>query len=156
MEYITEYTTNSKLIPNLKDPCTKRSSTMSANEPNERRREKMWETGGYLEEMRANMRERKTERLQLRVTPTEKEEVDSVTEMLGVSAADYLMHLHGKAMKELDRKMTLDVRRRGNEGDSPPRKLRPPRRDDDEPRGASVRRKPRRPSGRSAKADQHT
>ena len=128
---------------------------MGNPQPNERRRQKLWDMGGALEEMRAGMRERKTERLQLRVTPTEKEEVDSITEMLGVSAADYLMHLHRSAMSELDKKLALDARRRGRDDDAPPRKSRPPRRDDDAPSGATERRKPRRPSGRNAKVRQH-
>jgi hypothetical protein len=64
------------------------------------------------------------------VTPTEKEEVDLMTELLGVSAADYLMHLHRRAMKDLDRQ-------RDREGGRGPRRMRP-----HDPRDA--RRSPRR------------
>lgn len=77
---------------------------MNDKDLSKRLRDKLWNVGEELAEIREHLRERKTERLQLRVTPTEKGEVDSMTELLGVSTADYLMHLHRRAVKELDKK----------------------------------------------------
>jgi len=125
---------------------------MRNDRPDRRRKQKMWDLGEQLEEMRASMRERKTERLQLRVTPSEKEEVDWVTDMLGVSTADYLMFLHGKAMKDFDKKIDQDARRRGGDSGSSGRPNRPRRGDGGEPYGDPIRRKPRKPRGRSGGA----
>jgi hypothetical protein len=125
---------------------------MRNEQPNERRKQKMWDLGEHLEEMRAGMRERKTERLQLRVTPSEKEEVDWVTDMLGVSTADYLMFLHEKAMKDFDKKLDMDERQRGDDSGSPGKRGRPRRGDGGEPYGDPIRRKPRRPRGRGGGA----
>ena len=109
-----------------------------------RLREKLWAVGEQLEEIRGSMRELKSERLQLRVTPSEKEEVDAVAELLGISVADYLMYLHRRAMKDLDRKIereehvrqrtgrerefTADDAKRVREGGRRERGARPPRR----------------------------
>lgn len=120
---------------------------MEHKRPNERRLQKMSEMGEHLEELRASMRECKTERLQLRVTSTEKEEVDRITSMLGVSAADYLMYLHEKAMKDFERKLDFDARRRGNDGGSSKKVSRSRRSDDDEP----TTRGPRRRGGRGGR-----
>lgn len=115
---------------------------MTEKQPNRRRLQKMWEMGEQLEELRANIRERKTERLQLRVTPTEKEEVEWITDMLGVSAADYLMHFHRKALEEFEEKLDRDARRSDDDGSS--RRPSRPRRDDGARSARSARRKARR------------
>jgi hypothetical protein len=77
---------------------------MKKIDPAQQLRDKMWNVGEELADIREELRERKTERLQLRVTPTEKQEVETVTDLLGVSVADYLMHLHRRALKDLERK----------------------------------------------------
>lgn len=85
-------------------------------ELSKRLRDKLWAFGEQLEEIRDSMRELKSERLQLRVTPTEKEEIDDFAELLGVSVADYLMHLHRRAMKELDLKIDREEQTRHRTG----------------------------------------
>lgn len=83
------------------------------------RRDKLWDVGEELAEIRSNIPERKTERMQLRVTPTEKADVEFMTELLGVSAADYLMHLHRRAMKDLARKNKRGDERPASHGNAP-------------------------------------
>ncbi len=88
-------------------------------ETHDRFREKMWGIGEKLEEFRRELPEHKTERIQLRVTPSEKREVQEVTELLGTSESGYLMHLHRRAMRELDRKQGRDPGSKSREGRTP-------------------------------------
>jgi len=78
-------------------------------------RERLWDVGEALAEIREHLPERKSERLQLRVTPTEKADVEYMTDLLGVSAADYLMHLHRRAVKDLERRNPQRTRHDENE-----------------------------------------
>lgn len=91
-------------------------------------RDKLRGVGEELEAMRLELPEGKTERIQIRVTPTEKAEVRHVTELMGVSESTYLMHLHRRAMRELDRRRGRHVRSKSEGGRRPYRR---PRRGDD-------------------------
>jgi hypothetical protein len=108
---------------------------MKNDDQGARLRDKMRSVGGRLEEFRRELPERKTERIQLRVTPTEKREVESITKMLGASESDYLMHLHRRAMRELEREDGRDPGSKSGHGRASRRR---PRGDGDSSVGARV------------------
>ncbi len=110
---------------------------MNAHDDSPERHETWRRVGEDLEAMRLSLPENKTERIQIRVTPTEKEEVRRVTELLGVSESTYLMHLHKRAMRELNRKQGRRVSSKSEQG----RRLSQhrPRRDDDDESGVGAK-----------------